>query len=912
MDLEFNFCGKLELQSGNSYKITYALSRGIIYLYYSAANAVVSNGFEGFSNVAGINQYNLGFDHTLVLTSDISCEPSSPESTTSTTAWPTLTSSTISYLSAITTSSTSSATYYTSNAGFWPQTTTLDMSSASSSSAASSTSSLVATASLFSSTTEASSITSRADFSTAPTTQAPSTKSSLSAFQTPLASTSTFSPPATTTTLVYDGTCDGVKDGDIVCRSPNTFNFCVGGKFVMAEVQRCADGTVCCKETNKCDFAFNCPSLPKDTADRCHGKSDSSIICTAPDKFKICASGQSTLTPELSCQPGLFCCETLNRCDTSCPQQPLPVQPLPTSTKTAPPPPAPTVPGPAPTTCALQGDGNIVCKTLKTFNFCINGQFLTSPDLSCPNGTVCCASSQSCDFQFNCKSVRPTAVNPPPATNPAPLPGGPVPTILPATCQGRPNGSVVCRSATTFNFCIDNVIVNAIDQNCPLGTVCCQAKNTCDFASNCPPVVVAPPLSLSPSPSPSPSPSLPPSQSSPSPIQAITTRTSSRASTTRSPTPVSYGSCAGADPGSLVCMSRKNFKYCQAEGIILDSASQPCPFGTICCASTRRCILPGDCPDPAPTVSSEIAPPQPTSIFNRFCGSSYTGLKCTGRNTFNFCESGVLNHSKDQTCAGGLVCCPTLGACTFEAQCPIAVGAAAQDYVPPVPAYTGQGVAAKVCNGVLDGAVICLTDKEFNYCLSDAFLYEKPMACPSDTVCCIYTNRCEWAWNCKPKGAVPSLPVVPVTAAEAVAFGSCIGFAAGGTTCVSETDFVYCNENGPLLPLIRKTCVARSVCCASTGVCQLPDSCPEAAPAPPQVPPAPIAVAEPTPSPTPGDGNQVAEDAAVAVSIPSPAPSASIATQCEKADMNTLFCKDETRYEVCTGEGEEQRSDLAF
>ncbi|KAJ3114611.1 Exostoses (Multiple)-like 3 [Phlyctochytrium bullatum] len=247
----------------------------------------------------------------------------------------------------------------------------------------------------------------------------------------------------------------------------------------------------------------------------------------------------------------------------------------------------------------------------------------------------------------------------------------------------------------------------------------------------------------------------------------------------------------------------------------------------------------------------------------------------------------VLNAAKDETCAGGLVCCPTLGACTLEAQCPIAVGAAAQDYVPPVPAYTGQGVAAKVCTGLLDGAVICLTDKDFNYCLSDAFLYEKPMACPSDTVCCTHTNRCEWAWNCKPKSAVPSPPVVPVSAAEALAFGNCIGFAAGGTTCVSQTDLVYCNENGPLLPLIRKTCVAGSVCCASTGVCQLPESCPETAPAP--------AVVGPSPIPTSEDGSKVVGDVKEGSNS---SPSESIASRCEKADMNTLFYRGETQYEV--------------
>ncbi|KAJ3101975.1 hypothetical protein HDU96_009800 [Phlyctochytrium bullatum] len=523
---------------------------------------------------------------------------------------------------------------------------------------------------------------------------------------------------ASTTTLVYDGTCDGVRDGEIVCRSPNTFNFCIGGKFMFAVEQRCAEGTICCKDTNKCDFAFNCPSYPKDTTDPCYGKRDKDIICTAPNKFKICSQGISTLFAELSCQPGLVCCEALNRCDFSCAGQSL-VAPLPTSN----PPPAPTVPvqppGPGPTNCAGQGDGNIVCKTLKTFNFCINGQFLTTPDLSCPEGTVCCASSQSCDFQFNCKSVRPTVVNPPSATNAPVTSGAPLPTILPATCQGRANGNIICKSDSMFNFCIDNGQVAAPDQSCPPGTVCCQAKNTCDFAFNCPPVVV-----ISPSPSPVPAPA--PSSAPAPPAPATSTRavlpsvpiTVPASTVTATPT-IPYGSCAGAAAGELTCVSRTSFKFCLADGGVLNSDPQPCPAGTICCASTRSCVRAGSCPDPATTASGTSAAPVPTSVFNRNCGGSFTGFKCTSKNTFNFCEDGVLNVAADQSCAGGLVCCPTLGGCTFETQCPIAVGAAAQDYMPPVPAYTGSGVSGTVCNGVLDGAVVCLTDKEFNYCLSD-------------------------------------------------------------------------------------------------------------------------------------------------------------------------------------------------
>ncbi|KAI8850779.1 hypothetical protein BC829DRAFT_141842 [Chytridium lagenaria] len=196
--------------------------------------------------------------------------------------------------------------------------------------------------------------------------------------------------------------------------------------------------------------------------------------------------------PDLGCQNGLICCESLNRCDyrEQCSNAVFPNPGITTTSQSLGLFPT-DVPAP---TCVGSTTGNIVCKTSRTFNFCINGALLNTPDQTCPPGTVCCASSNSCDFQFNCQSVRPPTTLPP--VNVVPTTTGfvgPVPTIPPATCPGRGNGNIICTSSSTFNICLNGEKAGPNDQQCPPGTVCCQATNACDFAANCPPVVIVPP-----------------------------------------------------------------------------------------------------------------------------------------------------------------------------------------------------------------------------------------------------------------------------------------------------------------------------------------------------------------------------------------------------------------------------------
>ncbi|KAJ3199594.1 hypothetical protein HDU67_002679, partial [Dinochytrium kinnereticum] len=514
-------------------------------------------------------------------------------------------------------------------------------------------------------------------------------------------------PPVTTTTATttrFTATCSGVKDGNIVCRSDTTFNFCVGGTFLYANSQSCAPGTVCCEASNQCDFAFNCGSLPKDPTDRCYGKKDNDIICTSANSFKVCQGQTIGPFPELTCQAGLACCESLNRCDypSVCPTL---TGTLPTATL---PPPATTttgvtVPTIAPSTCAGTANGNIICKTLKTFNFCINGAFIDSADQTCPPGT----------------STRPTTS----ALPPAPSTGfgtttaqGPVPTIAPATCIGRTNGNIICTSSTSFNICLNGGLASLTDQTCPPGTVCCQSSNTCDFASNCAPVVVIPPST----------PSQPVTTTAPVVPPVTSVQTSGVVPTTTTAAapynPPGLGSCSKIPNGEITCVSRSEFKYC-FNGELLQTAALPCPPGTVCCASVRMCTFADLCPDSTGTLptatTTTVAPIATTApIYSRDCAGS-TGLKCTSDSTFNFCENGVFVTNVDQKCAAGLVCCPTLNNCVYSKDCPVLIGTSTATFEPPVPVYTGLGTVGDSCNGVADGAILCTSEKEYNYCISN-------------------------------------------------------------------------------------------------------------------------------------------------------------------------------------------------
>ena len=62
--------------------------------------------------------------------------------------------------------------------------------------------------------------------------------------------------------------------------------------------------------------------------------------------------------------------------------------------------------------------------------------------MACPTGTICCENLNRCDYE---------------GCNGAPTPANPGPySVQRSTCDGAPDNSIICLSATTFNICLHN------------------------------------------------------------------------------------------------------------------------------------------------------------------------------------------------------------------------------------------------------------------------------------------------------------------------------------------------------------------------------------------------------------------------------------------------------------------------
>ncbi|KAJ3104967.1 hypothetical protein HDU97_008715 [Phlyctochytrium planicorne] len=679
---------------------------------------------------------------------------------------------------------------------------------------------------------------------------------------------------------------------------PRNYHHCGSPEWFYSTFQTCSQGTVCCPETNACDNPYSCPSIPK-PVDACALKNDNDIICTSPTAFKICAGHTIGPFAAQECNQGTVCCETLNRCDYASVCKAASTltigSPSGTSVASAPASTTESQSGVFNPTCVntTPGTSNIVCTTSKTFAFCLNGAFVKDSEQSCPTGTVCCPNTNLCDWAFNCPSQRPPTSSVNPVAVYTSSPGAPVPTIAPATCDGKQTG-VICKSATTFNFCVSGGEVSVKEQTCPVGTVCCAVTNTCDWPFNCPPAVVLPPATTAPAPTSGSSPSPSPSPVSPGGVYPSPSPSPKPAATF---VPGTYGSCANTTGVDITCASASQYTYCY-NGVPLDTGLQTCPSGTVCCGSKRQCIGKDQCADTLPSTTAIYGvppPPSATTVYDRSCSTIRNGFKCTSATTFNICNEGLLSSPIDQKCSASTICCPTLSTCSFSYQCPLPSSSTYLN-APPPSSFRGSGVVGDSCDGVADGSILCSTvnNREYNYCENGALYFPSSALCPVDTVCCPYTNACEWKWNCKP-------PVEAPPPSSDRTSRSCVGVELGGTTCVSDTEFIYCNRNNPFLPIIKSTCPTNSVCCPSKGVCTSLNECSGFVPSPPSPSPSPPAI---SPSPSPYGGNSPSPSPY----SPSPSPLPSSTTtgdlpNCLEADASKLYCFNATHYNLCVGKG---------
>ncbi|KAJ3212073.1 hypothetical protein HDU67_004079 [Dinochytrium kinnereticum] len=595
---------------------------------------------------------------------------------------------------------------------------------------------------------------------------------------------------------VFDSNpCLGTPANSIACTGSNTINICNSqGTFDTPVSQTCPGAnTFCCASKGSCEFKADCPAL---ASDQCAGVADNAVKCTSATTYNVCIGGVFAKRVDTACPIGFECCGPANGCvaDGTCKLNTPPVPSTTTSTTSAHSTSSAstthsttmtmTASSPAPTatympTCAGAVDGAIRCKTESTFNFCLREEFLTAADQACAPGTICCLSTQKCDFYYNCPGYQ---------------------TTPQAPCTGRRDGDTACTGPNTFNFCYYGVFISAPSQTCAPGTVCCANSGLCDFASNC-----ASTLTL------------------PAPTQAPV------------PTSVPFApnNCVGQKDGTIGCLTPTTFNVCE-NGQFAIAQPQSCPRTLVCCPTTRTCNFPGQCSFTGPV--NPVAPPPLT------CAGQPDGTTvCTGVNTINFCINGeIIRNTPSQLCAAGTVCCAATGRCDFVNRCP-AVGSGPVT-PPPVVAPAPGGAT---CAGKPDNTPICTGPISFNVCIGGSVIRSTPdQPCPSGTVCCVATGRCDFAAGCPaiPPPSTPVAPVNPTVPSVPVAgpVASCSGAADGAPVCTGPNAFNYCS-GGKILPFTAdQPCAPGTVCCGATGRCDLSGSCVAA----------PVLVRPPAPAPT--------------------------------------------------------------
>ncbi|KAJ3193082.1 hypothetical protein HK101_005439 [Irineochytrium annulatum] len=293
-------------------------------------------------------------------------------------------------------------------------------------------------------------------------------------------STASCYPPITSS-------CAGVADYKTVCTSLNTFNYCLGGKlYASTPNQSCAPGTVCCANSGLCDYPSNCmsqvsnpvvasPSVSPSVAataniaqGSCAGVADYKTTCISSNTFNYCLGGgfYPGSGPQ-PCPSGTVCCANSGLCDwaSNCKA----TAPGPSG---SPAPSGSSVYVQPQTSCQGVSDGGIVCSGGGTYNVC-QGQKVIASNMPCAPGTVCCSTTNRCDFASNCPAagIYPGAV----------APSAPVST---GSCANVPNGFKICSADQWSIFtCMNGYITST--ETCLYGNKCCPGTTTCAAPGSC-------------------------------------------------------------------------------------------------------------------------------------------------------------------------------------------------------------------------------------------------------------------------------------------------------------------------------------------------------------------------------------------------------------------------------------------
>ncbi|ORY46589.1 hypothetical protein BCR33DRAFT_715635, partial [Rhizoclosmatium globosum] len=599
---------------------------------------------------------------------------------------------------------------------------------------------------------------------------------------------------------LYPSKCANIPDGHIVCTSQTTFDTCYAGGVSGDKAQSCAAGTVCCADgRNRCDFKHNCGSVLgslltasstivpviNPAGNVCASVTNGAYSCVNPSQFVKCMGGLSA-SNALSCPAGMKCCGG------SCVQ----------------------FNNPSCNVCNGVSDSNIACTSANAFTICSNQSPLTPPQY-CASGLSCCGNS--CPQLLLMSTTTPISKFDPfcvgimnnniacvskttfvycsgssaccSDTNAC---GSSCSATLPSKCATLANGASICTSKTTFSTCTANQIAVSPESTCPALTVCDSTSNSCVYKTQATSVMgVA--LSILPKPV--------KQEDGSTSICANVEGTLSvcNQSPTTAPRLCADGTfclngiclsfdhpssnvCYGLPDNAIACSSSNSFVTCANQ----DIASSPlvCPAGTSCCSNACR-----DSNSPACGVIQSITPqpsptPTPTKVSLDCNKIADNNLICRTAESFNYCLNGGISTSLlDSSCPYGTQCCGDTNSC--QETCKINLPSR--------------------CRAYKDGAVLCVSDTDFNICSGVVtFANAKPQSCSPGTVCCADTNTCNFPAACGSQ--------LPKQLAQYSSLKSYVS---------SSTPANVCDQNGVATNLIAQ-CPSGKKCCNNS--CVSPES----------------------------------------------------------------------------------------
>ncbi|KAI9346091.1 hypothetical protein DFJ73DRAFT_482740 [Zopfochytrium polystomum] len=200
------------------------------------------------------------------------------------------------------------------------------------------------------------------------------------------------------------------------------------------------------------------PSASPSTYNNCVGVADYQPSCTGPTTYKYCVSNAYVANQQsISCGTGSVCCPATGLCDVAanCPSY------------------SATAPGATtyPSGQCKAGNASMYCTSSSTFTLCTKDG-ATYPNMKCAAGTVCCPTTNTCDFMYNCPALG-AATKKASSSNPN-------------QCAGVPSNESLCsQDQTTVLQCVGGEVAASRDCSAD-GMFCCDSTKQCAAYGDCP------------------------------------------------------------------------------------------------------------------------------------------------------------------------------------------------------------------------------------------------------------------------------------------------------------------------------------------------------------------------------------------------------------------------------------------